>query len=141
MHSIIGSLKKYADFGGRASRTEFWIFFLFANLLVYAAHTFDARREGAAAVALQMGVIELSVWLVLLLPTITVSARRLHDTRRSGWWLMTVYLPFMGWLKTGDGDPLQLVAAGALLIGAIVYVILMLLPGETGENAFGAPPS
>jgi uncharacterized membrane protein YhaH (DUF805 family) len=141
MRWIIGPLKKYADFGGRASRSEFWAFFLFANLLTYAAHKFEMRSADIVMVALQMGVVELSVWLVVLLPTITVSARRLHDTGRSGWWLMAVYVPFLAWLKTNEGAAFQLVAAGALFVGAIIYIVLMLLPGEPGANAFGEPPS
>ena len=97
MQWIIGPLKKYADFSGRASRREFWLFMLFVTLLTVAAHSFDEPDGRNAAVAMNMGIAELSVTLLLLLPSITVGVRRLHDTGRSGWWMMLVYLP---WLAT-----------------------------------------
>ena len=141
MQWIIGPLKKYADFSGRASRREFWLFLLFVTILTVAAHSVDEPDGRNAAVAMNMGIAELSVTLLLLLPSITVGVRRLHDTGRSGWWMMLVYLPWLATLVSQADPALTLASAGALLVGGIAWIVLLLLPGETGENAFGAPPS
>lgn len=141
MKWIVGPLKKYADFNGRASRTEFWVFLLFVTLATAAAHFADGASRQNVTVALDMGMIELSVTLLLLLPSITVGVRRLHDSGRSGWWMMLVYLPWLATLAAGANQALLLAASGALLAGGIAWIILLLLPGDAGENAFGAPPS
>lgn len=141
MQWIIGPLKKYADFSGRASRREFWLFLLFVTILTVAAHSVDEPDGRNAAVAMNMGIAELSVTLLLLLPSITVGVRRLHDTGRSGWWMMLVYLPWLATLVSQANPALTLASAGALLVGGVAWIILLLLPGEAGENAFGAPPS
>jgi uncharacterized membrane protein YhaH (DUF805 family) len=83
--SIQTCFRKYADFKGRASRSEYW---WFALLVVLAS--FAAGLLGDAANAL--------VALALFLPYLAVSARRLHDTGRSGWWQLVWYIPFIGWL-------------------------------------------
>lgn len=140
MRGIIDPLRKYADFGGRASRTEFWTFLILGTILTFAAHQFEALDGERVAVAMNMGVIELSITLLLLLPTVTVGVRRLHDTGRSGWWMMLIYLPWLATFASGDNQGLVLVAAGALLVGGFVWIVMMLLPGDAGENAFGHPP-
>ncbi len=74
-------LAKYADFDGRASRTEYWWFFL-AVLLGSAVTWLMALRLYAL------------FSLLTLLPMIAVGARRLHDTNRSGWWQLLALVPF-----------------------------------------------
>ena len=141
MQWIIGPLKKYADFGGRASRMEFWIFLLFVTLLTVAAHFVDGPDGRDVPVAMNMGIVELSVTLLFLLPSITVGVRRLHDTGRSGWWTMLIYLPWLATLVSQSNPALVLASAGALLLGGVAWIILLLLPGNDGENAFGSPSS
>lgn len=141
MNGIIQPLRKYADFNGRASRAEFWTFVIFVTLLTFAAHQIDAGRGERVAIALNMGIVELSTMLLLLLPTVAVGVRRLHDTGRSGWWMMLVYLPWLATFASDDNQSLILVAAGALLLGGIVWIVMMILPGETVENAHGQPPA
>lgn len=141
MHWIIGPLKKYADFGGRASRREFWIFMLFVTVVTAIGHYTDVALGTDTPVTLRMGICELSITLLLLLPSITAGVRRLHDTGRSGWWMMLIYLPWLATLASDDNGPLALVAAGALLTGGLVWIILLLLPGDKGDNMFGAPPA
>lgn len=141
MQWIIGPLKKYADFNGRASRTEFWVFLLFVTLVTAAAHYLDGARGHDVTVALNMGMTELSVTLLLLLPSITVGVRRLHDSGKSGWWMMLVYLPWLTTLAADANQALLIAASGAFLAGGIAWVVLLLLPGEAGENAYGAPPA
>jgi uncharacterized membrane protein YhaH (DUF805 family) len=74
-------LTKYADFDGRATRTEYWWFFL-AVLLGSAVTSLIALR------------VYMLFSLVTLLPLIAVGARRLHDTNRSGWWQLLALVPF-----------------------------------------------
>ena len=79
--AVKACLRKYADFDGRATRTEYWWFFL-AVLLGSAV---------ASVIALRVYAL---FSLVTLLPMIAVGARRLHDTNRSGWWQLLALVPF-----------------------------------------------
>lgn len=141
MRWITEPLRKYADFNGRASRMEFWIFLLFVTALTVLANRIDGRSGETVAISIGMGILELSVTLIFLLPSITVGVRRLHDTGRSGWWIMLIYLPWLAALASATNASLQLAAAGALLVGGIAWIVLMLLPGQAQENAFGPPPA
>jgi uncharacterized membrane protein YhaH (DUF805 family) len=76
---------KYADFNGRASRPEFWWFALFCFLV------------GAAFQVLRLEMIGMLVNLALLLPSLAVGARRLHDMGKSGWFQLVWLIPFIGW--------------------------------------------
>jgi uncharacterized membrane protein YhaH (DUF805 family) len=78
-------LRKYATFGGRASRSEYWWFFLFGLLVGAAASMFSERLNALVS-------------LFLLLPSTAVGARRLHDIGRSGWWLLLWLVPVIGWI-------------------------------------------
>ncbi len=80
----------YADFNGRAKRTEFWMFILFnwiASIIV-----------GVIGYALGIPVISTIYGLAVLVPTLAVGARRLHDTGRSGWWWLICLVPFIGFI-------------------------------------------
>ena len=81
--SIQVCLRKYADFEGRASRPEYWWFFLFALLVQIAASIVSHSLAGLAAIA-------------LLLPSFSVAARRLHDAGRTAWWLLVGLVPVVG---------------------------------------------
>ena len=86
--SIATCFRKYATFQGRASRPEFWWFYLFGFLAVLASLIVD--------VALHTFLIQLVVSLGLFAPQIGVTVRRLHDTGRSGWWYWIVVIPIVG---------------------------------------------
>jgi uncharacterized membrane protein YhaH (DUF805 family) len=140
MQWIVTPFMKYADFGGRATRREFWSFLgLFAAVTI-AARYIDGMDGERVPVAAGMGVLELSASLILLLPTLSCGARRLHDTGRAGWWMMLLYLPYLGWIAAAGNRSLMLIAAGAIIVGAVALVILLLLPGTPMENRFGADP-
>ncbi|HEV6967820.1 MULTISPECIES: DUF805 domain-containing protein [Roseateles] len=83
--SIQICFKKYADFSGRASRSEYWWFFLFILLgsaaLSYVSHALS-------------GVFAIGT----LLPSLAAATRRLHDTGRSGWWQLIALVPLVGWI-------------------------------------------
>ena len=87
-------LQKYADFSGRARRSEFWYFVLWNALVSIVASLIDAvlgTRWGSGS-----GLVETLAGLALLLPTLAVGARRLHDISRSGWWLLFGLVPCAG---------------------------------------------
>ena len=102
--------KKYVDFSGRASRSEFWWFVLF-NII--------ASIVGSILGAMIHPAISFLVSLGLLLPALGVSVRRLHDVGRSGWWLLLSFVP---------------------LVGFLVLLYWDVQPGEPGANAWGEPP-
>lgn len=96
--SVRTCLQKYADFSGRAGRPEFWWFFLFGCLVSFGAAVLDAILgldfdSGAFA---NSGVIGIVSSLALFLPQLAVNVRRLHDTGRSGWWVLIVLVPCLG---------------------------------------------
>ncbi len=89
MHWYLEVLKQYAVFEGRSRRTEFWLFMLFHLIIFLVLRIID----GMAGTA---GMISTVYILAVLLPAIAVSVRRLHDTDRSGWWLLATFFPFLG---------------------------------------------
>src|SRR5262245_52061481 len=88
-------LKKYVTFSGRARRSEYWWFFLFLVLVSIAASVIDSII-GTMNDDTNVGLIGGLVGLALVLPTIAVSIRRLHDTSRTGWWYLLVLIPVVG---------------------------------------------
>ncbi|WP_351122788.1 DUF805 domain-containing protein [Shewanella sp. T24-MNA-CIBAN-0130] len=84
MDYFIGALKKYADFTGRARRKEYWMF-----ILVYIIINIVFAVIG-------LDTISAIVSLALLVPSLSIAARRLHDTGRSGWWQLILLIPIIG---------------------------------------------
>ena len=83
--SISVCFKKYATFEGRASRSEYWWFFLFSFLASSATSMISEMLYGLFSLA-------------VLLPSLAVGARRLHDVNRSGWFLLLMLIPIVGWI-------------------------------------------
>ncbi|WP_027467485.1 DUF805 domain-containing protein [Deefgea rivuli] len=83
--SIKICFSKYADFKGRAIRSEYWWFALFTFLVSIALGMFSEVASGLFSLA-------------TLLPSLAVGARRLHDTNRSGWWQLIGLVPVIGWI-------------------------------------------
>ncbi len=83
--SISTCFSKYATLDGRATRSEFWWWVLFVVL-------------ASAATGLLGNVISGLFSLAVLLPGIAVTARRLHDIDRSGWWQLVGLIPLVGWI-------------------------------------------
>ncbi|MBA3907204.1 MAG: DUF805 domain-containing protein [Pseudonocardiales bacterium] len=102
--------QRYAQFSGRSRRSEFWFFVLFsaivraiANILDAILHTGNPNTGG--------GLVSTLVLLALLVPSLAVAVRRLHDTGRSGWWLLIALIPLVGiivlivwWAQDGHSD-------------------------------------
>ena len=110
MNWYLGVLKKYADFNGRARRKEFWMFFLF-NLIV-------AIVLGVIDSVIGIPVLGLIYSLGVLLPSLAVGARRLHDTGKSGWWLLLGLIPLVG----------------------LVLIIFWVMDSNPGDNQYGPNP-
>jgi uncharacterized membrane protein YhaH (DUF805 family) len=100
----------YTKFDGRASRPAFWWWFLFGILVAIATNIVDA--------IIGSQIISIIVSLGLILPNISVSIRRLHDTNRTGWWLLIALIP---------------------LIGIIVLIIFYVQKSDPGDNSYGPP--
>ncbi|SFO87987.1 Uncharacterized membrane protein YhaH, DUF805 family [Geodermatophilus dictyosporus] len=103
-------LTRYADFTGRARRAEYWWFALFSVVVVTVAAIIDA--------ILGFPVLQLIVSLGLVVPSLAVGVRRLHDTDRSGWWLLIGLVPF----------------------GGIVLLVFYCLEGQRHPNRYGSDP-
>ena len=106
-------LQKYAVFDGRASRREFWLWILITFVISLAIGALSW------AVADFFTVVAGLYALATIVPNLAVAARRLHDHNKSGWLQLIVLVPFIGW---------------------IIVLILMVLPGNDGENKHGPKP-
>jgi len=118
MNWYITVLKKYAVFNERARRKEYWFFFLF-NVIISIALTFIDEATGSFDAKSGMGLLGGIYGLALLIPSIAVAVRRLHDTGRSGWWLFIVVIP---------------------LIGVIVLLVFLAQDSKPGKNQYGPNP-
>lgn len=113
-------LSQYAQFGGRARRAEYWWFVLFSVLVGVATSILDIALgtdfEGSVT---SSGLFSLIANLALLLPSLAVAVRRLHDIDRSGWWVLIALIP---------------------IIGVIVLLVFFVQDGTPGPNRFGPSP-
>lgn len=164
-------LKKYAQFSGRAPRAEFWWFTLFVVLAYFAVWFLLIGTIGGMAAAdaepglgmfgaLGAGMIFVFLfWLALIIPTLAVQVRRLHDTNRSGWWLLGFYLLYavymvmsMGTVFSAGMDPtagaqpnmgalgITMVLGLVMFVYMIVLLVFYCLPGTPGPNNYGPDP-
>ena len=112
--AVSSVLKQYAGFTGRARRSEYWYFALF-NALVLSA----VRLLAALLNAPLLSLLVVLVGLVFLLPGLAVTARRLHDTGRTGWLLLLGIIP---------------------LAGTIALLVFTCMDSDPGPNRFGPSP-
>ncbi len=128
--------KKYCSFKGRASRSEFWWFCLFTLLINIAVAIVGAMAPALASI---ISAVQ-ALWL--LLPTVSVSTRRLHDRDFSGWWqTLPVALMLPGLVGVAaDADWLFILVAFAAVIASIGLMVVYALKGTSGPNRFGPDP-
>lgn len=107
MEHFTGALKKYTDFNGRATRTEFWMFLLIYIIIYIVLAVIDSF--------IGFPILSLVFALGLLIPSLSIGARRLHDIGRSGWWQLIMLIP---------------------LIGGIVLIVFWVMD-STEDNQFG----
>jgi len=108
MHWYTDVLKKYVEFSGRARRQEYWMFFLISFIVSVVLSGID--RAIGTSNSSGSGLLQGIYGLAVLLPTLGVNARRLHDTNRSGWWMLLWLIPILGWIPiiiflAQDGTP------------------------------------
>lgn len=120
MNWYLDVLKNYFVFSGRARRKEFWMFVLISTLISIALTFIDAvafgyALDGSGGIALTSSLYSLAV----LIPTLAVWIRRLHDTDRTGWWVLLILLP---------------------IIGPLWLLVLFCFEGTRGSNRFGVDP-
>ncbi len=113
-------LRRYADFEGRAGRAEFWWFTLVLYGIQIAIVVIGAvlGTFSSALEIVSVGVLWIH-GLGTALPQLAVTARRLHDTGRSGWWMLIILVPFVGWIP---------------------LLVFLVLPSNPGPNEYGRGP-
>jgi uncharacterized membrane protein YhaH (DUF805 family) len=97
MSWFVEALKKYAVFSGRSRRKEYWYFALFVIIISFVLSIIDLLT-GAYARTVGVGLLSSIFSLAVLIPSIAVTVRRLHDIDRSGWWLLIALVPLVGWI-------------------------------------------
>jgi uncharacterized membrane protein YhaH (DUF805 family) len=115
--------ENYADFSGRARRSEYWYFRLAAAVIFFfviavAAIIYAATENGPLAVGLGFGILTLYS-LATIIPSLAVSVRRMHDIGKSGWTILVAFIP---------------------LAGPIWLLVLLFTEGDSGENYYGLDP-
>ena len=98
MTAVRTCLSKYVGFSGRARRSEYWYFALFTFLVGIVTSILDVVLGTDYESAASGGLINTLVSLALFLPSLAVGVRRLHDTDRSGWWILIGIIPIIGWI-------------------------------------------
>lgn len=119
MNWFLQALQKYATFSGRARRSEYWYFFLM-YLLIFVLLAIVDGITGSFSAKSGVGLLSGVFALAMLLPSLAVGVRRLHDIGRSGWWLLIAFVP---------------------LIGGIVLLLFAVKVGTPGDNEYGATPA
>lgn len=113
--AIASVFSNYVNFSGRASRPEYWWFFLFMVLVSIVAAIIDAALFGSKN---GFGPTSIVLTLATLLPGLAVGIRRLHDIDRTGWWTLIALVP---------------------IVGIILLIVWACQEGTRGENRFGKP--
>ena len=110
MNYFIEGLKKFADFSGRATRTQYWMFVL-VYMIIYVV---------LSVIDYQLGTVILAAVfsLALLIPSISIATRRLHDTGRTGWWQLIALIPLLG----------------------LIVLIFFLVQDSQDDNEYGPSP-
>ena len=146
--AIVSFFKKYIDFDGRSSRSEFWWVYL-AVLLVDLTLTLPELLFESSELNVFIGIVRMLFGLGVLLPYIAITVRRFHDVGYSGWWalgfplLSVLCVALLAFVATLLGIEDFSVVAIVLVIGfapMIFSIYLWAKKGEEGENRFGADP-
>ena len=165
MEYMLMPLKRYADFSGRSRRMEFWMWQLF-QIIVYVGFTVlmmllggglmmaaadpNTLAAGGGGILL-LGGLYLVYILAVFIPSLAVAVRRLHDTNRTGWWILAPLAPYVlvimgGGMaisspdSPGSGGALMLIGIAGVGILGLMLLVFYLLEGTKGPNRFGPDP-
>lgn len=157
-------LRRYADFSGRSRRMEFWMWQVF-QIIVYvgvlivammlggsALMTGDPTAMAAAGGGMILVMLAYGIYcLAVFIPTIAVAVRRLHDTNRTGWWILAPLAPYLLMVVAGAlavSAPDMAAVAGIIVLVSILAVVglgltllvFYFLEGTQGPNKYGPSP-
>ena len=118
MNYYIEAFRRYTDFIGRSSRSEYWYFILFNFITGLILGLVDIAT-GSYNFETGYGLLSGLYLLIIILPALAVAVRRLHDTSRSGWFLLIPLIP---------------------IVGSIVLIILFATASDNKKNAYGPVP-
>ena len=131
MDWMLMPLRRYADFSGRSRRKEYWLYQLFLILVTFALGILMVVAGGFTGVLDPAGgnPVSAAVWvlvavfgllvLAVIIPSLAVIVRRLHDQDKSGWFILIQFVPY---------------------VGGIVMLVFMCIEGTRGENRYGPDP-
>jgi uncharacterized membrane protein YhaH (DUF805 family) len=117
MQWFMKCLNQYADFSGRARRQEYWMFSLFYMIFIIGSVVLDLIVTSVLGSG--MPIFTVLLVLGLMIPSLSVMVRRLHDTDRSGWWCLVTLVPF---------------------VGSFILLFFLCVEGTQGINRFGSNP-
>ncbi|TKH19250.1 DUF805 domain-containing protein [Bacillus wiedmannii] len=112
MQWYLKALKNYGNFSGRATRKEYWTFSL-SNIVIFWLLLFLSSFSEVL-----VAIIALLFMLVMIIPSFSVGARRLHDIGKTGWWQLLNFVPF----------------------GSVVLLVFFIIESEENENQYGPNP-
>jgi len=113
MNWYLEVLKKYAVFSGRARRMEYWMFVLINFIIALVLGVIEGL------LGITYSVLSTLYSLAVLIPSLAVAVRRLHDTNRSGWWILINLIPVIGW---------------------IIFIVFAAQDSQPGTNQYGPNP-
>lgn len=117
MNDFTNVFKKTLDFKSRSRRKEYWMFILWTSIISVVLSIVELVLN--LEIAPDLGLLSTIFSLVILIPSISLSVRRLHDIGRTGWWLLLSFIPILGW---------------------IALFVFTLLDSESGTNKYGPNP-
>ncbi len=118
MNWYLDVLKKYAVFDGRARRKEYWFFALISTIISIILSSIDGML-GVLVEGSGVGALNSLYGLAVLVPSLAVASRRLHDTNHSAWWMLIALLPVIGW---------------------IILLVFLVSDSQDGSNEYGKNP-
>ncbi len=109
--------QRYAEFSGRSCRMEYWMFALFSTIIAFVLYVPGLLPQSQGSVL--MLFFYAAYGLAALVPSFAVTIRRLHDTNRSGWWILIALVP---------------------IAGSLVLLVFLAIDGTRGSNRYGPDP-
>jgi uncharacterized membrane protein YhaH (DUF805 family) len=111
--------QRYVDFSDRSTRAEYWWWGLFTVVASFALFIADTLTGNSSTLSGLGGLLDMLFTLATIIPSLALGARRLHDINRTGWWLLLLFVPVIGW---------------------IVLIVWAIERGDKGTNKYGPDP-